>query len=173
MTITRLILLAAIAGAACAPGDLDPHEFPTTPRSVPDAAPAPTVSDQSPLAGCPQYPTLGAFEEGMIVPRCGTGTCHSTNGRPFAPDMMGRPVYPRLLDRKVMGATTACDRGNDRYIDSRAAPEDSYLVSKVRDDKPVCPDGKPAGARMPLGTKGLGPDEVACFVSYVRALTGR
>jgi hypothetical protein len=119
------------------------------------------------------YATVGAFEEGMLVPRCGTGTCHSTSGKPFAPDMKGRPVYPRLLDHKVMGATTACDRANDRYIDSRTAAEDSYLVSKVRDDNPVCPNGRPAGARMPLATRPLAPDEIACFVSYVQALTGR
>jgi len=164
-----LLFGAAIAGLACVPGDIDPGR-----PSAKDAGgdPPSGISDETALGECPRYPTVGAFERGMIVPRCGTGTCHSTNGRPFAPDMSSRPIHPRLLDRNVMGAATACDRASDRYVDSRASADESYLVAKVRDDHPLCPSGKPAGARMPLAAPPLAPDEIACFVSYVRALIG-
>jgi hypothetical protein len=132
------------------------------------------VSDSTKLEGCAKFATLGAFEQQLIAPRCGTAGCHDADGRPFAPDMKGLPIYPRLLDRTVLFAATRCDKTRDMYIDSRATAEESYLVAKVRDVNPTCPSGRPGGARMPyLAKQPLADDEIACFVSYVRALTGR
>lgn len=162
------LVLLAIAGLACVPGDIDPGRIGPT-GGTGGSPPSRTVSEQTALPDCPKYPTVGQFESALILPRCGTGSCHSTNGKPFAPDMSTRPVYSRLLDRTVMGAATPCDRA-DRYIDSRAPAEQSYLVSKVRDDHPVCPGGQAAGARMPLAKPPLQPEEITCFVSYVRVL---
>jgi hypothetical protein len=172
MTIERRLLLVATLTAACSPGELDPR---LEQLREADAAPAPEppeVTDTTPLAGCAKYPTLAEFEEKLMVPRCATAGCHTESG-PFAPDLKTRPIHPRLVNALVVYKLTKCDKSRDRYIDTGAAPEKSYLVSKVRDANPTCPGGGPGGARMPFATKEPLPEEdITCFLSYVRALTG-
>jgi hypothetical protein len=164
--------LIAIATAACSPGDLDPSLRALYETDA--GSPPPGVADSTPLEGCPKFPTVGAFEKELMLPRCGTASCHGAAGRPFAPDLHTLPVSPRLLDHKVTAASSPCDKAKALYLDSHAAPEDSYLVSKVRDPMPKCPDGRAGGLRMPYAAKDpLPDDEIACFVSYARALTVR
>jgi hypothetical protein len=171
-TIERRLALVALLTTACAPGEVDPDLEQSLESG--DAAPPPVVDDSTPLEGCDKGPTLGEFEDKIMVARCGTSACHGADGRPFAPDLRTRPVHPRLVDRLVSYGATKCDKARDRYIDTRADPASSYLVSKVRDVSPTCPSGRPGGARMPFAVKDpLPDDEIACFVAYARALIGR
>jgi hypothetical protein len=170
MNVVRLSVMLAIA-TSCSPGEVDPGLLRDA-GAPPPATPA--VTDDTRLEGCEAFPTLGDFEQKLIVPKCGTAGCHETGGRPFAPDMKGLPIHPRLVNRKVQYSLTTCDKERDLYIDSAGEAERSYLVSKVRDPMPTCGSGRPGGARMPFLAKEPLPDgEIACFVSYVRALMGR
>jgi hypothetical protein len=176
MKAGTLVLLVASAGASCSPGVLDPREGAWWEDGGGDeepgdgGAPAAGLSDSTKLEGCAKLPTVGAFERDMLVARCGTAGCHQANGRPFAPDLATRPIYPRLLDQLVTSSATTCDKEKDRYIDSAADPARSYLVAKVRDAKPLCPSGSAGGVRMPFLKPALTDDEVACFLAYVEAV---
>ena len=66
MTIERRLVLVATLTAACSPGELDPALEQQLRGS--DAAPPPAVTDTTPLAGCPKYPTLGELEAGLMAP---------------------------------------------------------------------------------------------------------
>lgn len=178
MNVVRVLVLTTLTTISCAPGDLP--TTPPAPRLDAGAGPGPgddggrpVVTEETPLEGCERFPTIGKFEQELVVAKCGTAACHAANGKPFAPDMKGLPIYPRLLDSKVQYVITTCDKERDLYIDSAGDPEKSYLVSKVRDAVPTCGSGRRGGARMPFLLPPLPPDEIDCFVSYVRALTGR
>jgi hypothetical protein len=177
MKIVRLFGITAIFFTSCAPGELDPS---LGRPGRPDAGggtgseggePPAEITEDTPLPGCERFRTIGEFEQKLVVAKCGTSACHAANGKPFAPDMKGLPIFPRLVNRKVQYVVTTCDKENDLYIDEAGDPEKSYLVSKVRDVAPLCGSGRKGGVRMPFLMPALPDDEIACFVSYVRAVT--
>jgi hypothetical protein len=172
MNIVRLFGITAIFFTSCAPGELDPNPGrPGNGDAGAEAPPYPEITEDTPLPGCARFPTIGDFEQKLVVAKCGTAACHAANGKPFAPDMKGLPIFPRLVDSKVQYVITTCDKENDVYIDKEGDPEQSYLVSKVRDASPLCGSGRKGGARMPFLMPPLPADEIDCFVSYVRAVT--
>lgn len=177
MNIVRLLVFTAIFTTSCAPGELHPSLLEQGPEVDVDAGPPPdgeqAITSATPLPGCDRFPTVGQFEEKLVIPRCATAACHGTNGKPFAPDLKGLPIYPRLVGQKVQYTATTCDKESDVYLDPAGDPEQSYLVSKVRDTAPLCGSGRKGGARMPFLMAALTDSEVACFVSYARAVTGR
>jgi hypothetical protein len=184
-----LIVAATSSWLSCSPGELDCSVV-NKPPCTPVSGAGGTGGDppmggtgggtpggitlSTPIAGCSMtgVGTVGDFETKFIVPRCGKVGCH-TPGAVFQPDMAGPEIFKRLVNRTVSYSMTTCNKTADKYIDTAVAPEQSFMVIKVRDPMPKCPSGAPGGLPMPFGEPALNDMEKACVLAYVKAVSGK
>jgi hypothetical protein len=135
------------------------------------------VNDDTPVADCADYNTLGKMDT-FFAMRCGSdGACHTSPGATAWTDMKMPKVYSRLLNVAPKFACTA-----DKMID----PGDwskSVLLVKVRDAMPLCKNGSKAGTTVmppPLAAQAqamkqdpLTDAEKTCLENFVRAAAGK
>lgn len=109
----------------------------------------------SPASGC--KPDIDTIQKTVFAPRCTTSGCHGTT-RPLSPlDLESPGVEARLVGRA----------GSDCATETLVVPGDpaaSFLVRKLKDEKPSC------GARMPRGEAPLAADDVACIETWIAGL---
>jgi hypothetical protein len=187
-SLTVALLAAASIATSCAPGSLPSDFHPAGQGGTGGMGGAPTggmggggmdaapVGDVlvRPLANCAAYGTVGDFETKFLGPKCGTMVgCHQP-GSPFPPDLLTASAYARLIDKAVSSPGTVCSTTKDKLVDSSLAPEDTYLVAKVRDKMPKCnPTGPVGGAQMPFGMPALPQSDIDCTIAYVKAILNK
>jgi hypothetical protein len=118
---------------------------------------------------CDAYQLVAEVELNIILPKCGRvgdGSCHASGN-----------VVPHLFEVGAMAAEVLDRPGalhchNDKVV-SRATPEDSYLLAKVRatQSNVTCADGSNGGSRMPYqDAPQLTADEIDCLRWWVHRI---
>jgi hypothetical protein len=128
---------------------------------MPDAPPA-YPGDNTPVAECPKYPTVGEMDT-FFQTRCSSSACH------FSQQAFGDYKSPHVWERvATMKTIIACP--GTAFADPGGDPSKSVMWFKVQ-EMPTCADGKPAGARMPQPPAMLLDDaEKKCFQNFIKAL---
>jgi hypothetical protein len=112
--------------------------------------PAEMPSEETPAA-----PSTPECVTALLTTTCASAGCHNSGG-----------LFPPSLDRAGLGGlllaeeSSCAELGRPKYLDV-AAPENSYLLKKIRGEQPAS-----CGARMPIG-KTLSDDEVRCITEWV------
>ncbi|MBM4363635.1 MAG: nucleotide-binding protein, partial [Deltaproteobacteria bacterium] len=106
----------------------------------------------SPLAG----PGPACAGTDLFLERCSGGVCHHSGPSPAR----GLDLLSPAPAIRMVGVASTC---GDRLLIDPAAPDESFLLVKVREDAPGC-----EGARMPNGGDPLAPAEIACLEAWVR-----
>jgi len=127
------------------------------------------------LTGCASadFKTVTDFEMKFLGPRCAKpGLCHiPANATSYPPDLGSAKAWMRLRDKLVAYPMSTCNKAMDKYVDTGGDPANSFLVSKVRDKAPKCPNGAAGGAQMPFAEPVLLTQmEIDCMVAYAKAI---
>jgi hypothetical protein len=172
MRVAQAVVALTLSFVTSCSGALDYQSGGPAPDQLPTVASyGDPVLDRK-LTECPlpAFARAGDFETGFLAPRCGRGVvCHANPLYP--PNLKAPAAYLRLVDINVAYGKTSCDVARDKYIDRAAGPDGSFLVAKARDVPPKCPSGAVGGLPMPFD--GMNPatrDEVACMISYIKAV---
>jgi len=167
---------------SCSPGSL-PDGFAGAGGGAGGAGgsgPPPTVTENTPVANCSKFTTLG-LADAWFTMRCGfNGACHG-NGAPWT-DMTQAPLWMKLQNKKPI---VACSGGSAKLIDTTDWMK-SYLFIKTSQMAPACPSGgiapgtimppPDAMQALPAGVAHAAPlaaDELTCVAQFAQAAAGQ
>ena len=97
--------------------------------------------------------------EALLVATCGTSNCHDPIEPAGQLDLASADVASRLVG--VNSVAVGC---TDRVLVVAAAPESSYLLSKVDGSTDIC------GLQMPVVPPALSDSEVTCIEDWILSL---